>query len=230
MPSSKSKRTAAGDYIDAYVSEAPQQSSGNTIKIDASGNQQQSSANQQPQGGNPAQSNIAGYVNATNQNTGNAQKKTIQDQKAAARNVGELTQQVAEETRSFFDWASDWSLGVQTPGGIALILIAIFILIFAIVPVNDQGDTRLYLMWLTLLGQTSLKGGIDDRTAGSKGASGNFGQTSNAPTQIVTQGTQPPPVVHQSNNPATPPIQQQAPSQFLSGFDVNTFGGGFNGL
>lgn len=204
------KKSAAGSYIDAYVSEPDPQSSGNTINIDASGGKQAA-------GGNAAQSNINSYVNATGQQTKDAQAQAVKDQKAAARNIGQLTSQVAEETHSFFDWASDFSLGVSTPGGIALILIAIFILIFAIVPVNDQGDTRLYLMWLTLMGQTTLKGGIDDRTANI----GGVGSAINT-NQVLTQGT---PL------PSTQPIQQQAPPMFLgSMFDVNQFGGNLNGF
>lgn len=54
--------------------------------------------------------------------------------------------------------ASDWLASRPTPGGIGAMLIAIFFFLWVIIPVNSQGYTRAYLLWLTLTGRTTLQG------------------------------------------------------------------------
>lgn len=54
--------------------------------------------------------------------------------------------------------ASDWVASRPTPGGIGAMLIAIFFFLWVLIPVNPQGYTRAYLLWLTLTGRTTLTG------------------------------------------------------------------------
>lgn len=58
----------------------------------------------------------------------------------------------AKETGSRLE---SWAANVKTPGGIGLLLIVIFIFLWAIVPVNG-GKTRGQLFWLTLTGRTRM--------------------------------------------------------------------------
>lgn len=46
---------------------------------------------------------------------------------------------------------------LPTPGGLTLLVVILLAFIWIAVPVNEQGHTRAYLLWLTLLGRTRLK-------------------------------------------------------------------------
>lgn len=59
------------------------------------------------------------------------------------------------------DWASSW----PTPGGIGLLLVILFVLLWALIPVDDQGYTRLQLLWFTLMGRTQLQGSQNQQNA-----------------------------------------------------------------
>ncbi len=52
--------------------------------------------------------------------------------------------------------AQRWAASRPTPGGIATLLILIGVFLMAIVPVDNQGNTRLKLLWLTITGKTHL--------------------------------------------------------------------------
>lgn len=54
--------------------------------------------------------------------------------------------------------AGDWIAERPTPGGTGTLLAAIFIMLFAIVPVSKQGKTRLALIWDTINARTFLEG------------------------------------------------------------------------
>lgn len=85
---------------------------------------------------------------------------------------------LADNARSFGSRVEEWANNVATPGGIGLLLLAIFILLWAVVPVNG-GKTRAYLFWLTLTGRTRMTDSPDAggtyTDPGASGASGNFG-------------------------------------------------------
>ena len=49
-----------------------------------------------------------------------------------------------------------WLANRPTPGGIGTLLAVILVFLMAIVPVDNQGNTRLKLLWLTLTGKTSF--------------------------------------------------------------------------
>jgi hypothetical protein len=103
--------------------------------------------------------------------------------------------------------AKQWFENVPTPGGIGILLLIIFVFLLAIVPVDSSGNTRLYLMWLTLTGKTHLA--YED---------GNSSSTTSATTPTVA--TTPTPVQGQPA-PTTPtPIALDYPnlSLGLTGF------------
>jgi hypothetical protein len=81
-----------------------------------------------------------------------------------------------------------WFAHVKTPGGLlTLVLILLFFLI-AVTPVNTHGDTRLKLMWLTLLGKTSLNYNASSINNASTSSSSNSSKNGNS----STNGTVPP--------------------------------------
>ena len=101
-----------------------------------------------------------------------AQQKAAQQSQAmaiAAGNVGigaatagtNLAQGVSDFGQGIVNWAESW----PTPGGIGLLLLVIFILLWALIPVDQQGYTRLQLLWFTLMGRTSLQGSTTTQNA-----------------------------------------------------------------
>lgn len=71
---------------------------------------------------------------------------------------------------------SDWADRMPTPGGIGVLLLAIFFLLWAVVPVNrsdGKQHTRLELLWLTLTGRTKMaqapEGGVGGGAMGGVG-------------------------------------------------------------
>lgn len=101
--------------------------------------------------------------------------------------------------------AMNWFANRPTPGGIATLLVLIGIFLMAIVPVDNQGNTRLKLIWLTLTGKTHFE-------AFGGGAGGTFGP-----------GSQ-----NQPNTPITPNSanqQQSAPQTVIVPNTIDLFGG-----
>lgn len=73
----------------------------------------------------------------------------------AIKALGGVGEGVGEGISSLGDRLAAFGERVPTPGGIALILVAIFVFLWAIVPVNGS-HTRLELLWLTFTGRTSM--------------------------------------------------------------------------
>lgn len=78
----------------------------------------------------------------------------------------------------------NWASNIATPGGIGVLLFAIFLILWAVIPVNG-GHTRAQLFWLTITGRTRMSDTPDaggtytdpaaSPSSGATGASGNFG-------------------------------------------------------
>lgn len=96
---------------------------------------------------------------------------------ATVRAVEGLTN-LADNAKGLGNRVEEWASNIATPGGIGLLLLAIFILLWAVVPVNG-GKTRAYLFWLTLTGRTRMTDTPDAggtyTDPGATGAGGNFG-------------------------------------------------------
>lgn len=97
--------------------------------------------------------------------------------RATVRAVEGITN-LADNAKDLGNRVEDWASNIKTPGGIGLLLLAIFILLWAVVPVNG-GKTRAQLFWLTLTGRTRMTDTPDAggtyTDPGATGASGNFG-------------------------------------------------------
>lgn len=66
-----------------------------------------------------------------------------------------------EIASAYANRATDWVSAQPTPGGIGLLVLVLIVLVWAMIPVNDAGATRLQLLWLTLTGRTRLRGRVD---------------------------------------------------------------------
>lgn len=92
-------------------------------------------------------------------------------QRKQARDAEQATTQIQSNLTDAGNRLAERIAGWDTPGGIGLLLLALFILLWMIVPVNG-GHTRFGLLWLTLTGQTYLP---DDTIPDSSGSSGSGG-------------------------------------------------------
>lgn len=91
---------------------------------------------------------------------------------------------------------------LPTYGGLLLLVLILAILLFTVVRVNDQGDTRLKQLWYMLNGRATIKGRQEVTTAvtipgtggnqilnlgsGDKGVGGTFGTGSNSGLDMST--------------------------------------------
>lgn len=71
---------------------------------------------------------------------------------------------------------SNWLASAPTPGGIGVLILALLFFLWAIVPVNAAGDTRLKLLWYTLIGRTQFT--EDTQVAGGSADFNNSADTS----------------------------------------------------
>jgi hypothetical protein len=85
---------------------------------------------------------------------------------AAARQALDTAQTIGDRVFSSVGSAQDRVSRRPTPGGIAVLVIVLLILVWAVIPVNTQNGvqyTRLGLLWLTLTGKTYIEGRRDVR-------------------------------------------------------------------
>lgn len=59
--------------------------------------------------------------------------------------------------------AADWMAGLKTPGGVGFLVFVLVFFVWAIVPVNDTGQTRLQLLWGILTGQVGFSQAVHDQ-------------------------------------------------------------------
>jgi hypothetical protein len=80
------------------------------------------------------------------------QEKQANLAQQAALRANEAIAKVGEKAAPGINWVSH----LPTPGGIAVLVIVLLFFLFAVTPVNTNGDTRLKLLWLTITGKTHL--------------------------------------------------------------------------
>ena len=97
-----------------------------------------------------------------------------------------------------------WIMRASTVGGIGTLLAIIVLFLLAVVPVDKQGNTRLFLIWLTLTGKTHTT-----LTPDVSGLNNNSVSGSNAITPDISTTKQEP--------PAQPPITFTLPEVFQGG-------------
>lgn len=122
-----------------------------------------------------------------------ADKQTQAAQKAGMQAAQTGAQNLQNGISAISDKLTSWADAVPTPGGIGLLLFAIFFLIWAIVPVNGD-KTRLQLLWLTLTGRTRMAaspdaGGTytDTGTTGTGSGGMSNGHSVNATADLLSQ-------------------------------------------
>lgn len=102
----------------------------------------------------------------------------LQEERLQTNNLANAVEGLTGKAKETGSRLESWAANVRTPGGIGLLLIVIFIFLWAIVPVNG-GKTRGQLFWLTLTGRTKMADTPDAggtyTDPGATGASGNFG-------------------------------------------------------
>lgn len=109
---------------------------------------------------------------------------------------GNITNTVLSEANRSFKAASDktspivsWFENAPAPGGIGLLLLIIGVFLMAIVPIDNNGNTRLMLLWLTLTGKTHI----------------NYSQDNTASTQTNSVPSTPTTAQPVANTPAPAP-------------------------
>lgn len=84
------------------------------------------------------------------------------------------TLSATDRLRGVGDRFEAWAESVPTPGGIGILLLLIFLFLWAIVPVNGK-RTRAELLWLTLMGQTTMADAPEGGTTSGGTGSGGIG-------------------------------------------------------
>jgi hypothetical protein len=77
---------------------------------------------------------------------------------------------------------------MSTVGGIGLLVAILIFLLFVLVPVNAQGDTRLKLLWYMLNGKAVLQGRVTPTGVNPAGTSSSSGTPSTPPPAAVGGG------------------------------------------
>jgi hypothetical protein len=114
------------------------------------------------------------------------QEQEERDKQDTLNKIGNKIQEGQEVVISNLSPFVQW-LGKQpTPGGVATVFIVLLFFLFAVIPVNANGDTRLKLIWLTLTGKTSMH-----YDPGVLGGGGNFGDNTTLPNNAQSPITMP---------------------------------------
>lgn len=116
-----------------------------------------------------------------------AAQKQQQQQAALTQLAGQAATAVGDRAGALADRVGSLS----TVGGIGLLVMILILLLFVVVQVNTQGDTRLKLLWAMVNGQTQLQGRVTPTGGPTPGGSegewlpqtqnGQSGQTTPAP-------------------------------------------------
>jgi hypothetical protein len=88
--------------------------------------------------------------------------------------IREAARQKLIETADTAKGIADNVAAFPTTGGIALLITIIAVLLFTVVQVNAQGDTRLKQLWYMLNGRAQLQGKVQITPVIGGSASGNF--------------------------------------------------------
>lgn len=137
--------------------------SGGKLKVNSSG--QPLNAAGQPVGQGAAPRNVRkAQAVSQPQNQGQQQQQqptftqgVAADTDADVALAGSAVNRIAANVNDAGARVEAWANSVPTPGGILVVLLVLFLFLWLIVPVNGQ-YTRGKLLWLTLMGQTSIKG------------------------------------------------------------------------
>lgn len=127
------------------------------------------------------------------------ERAAAEEKIARGENVQQKVQRGAQAVSQNIAPVADRIGAVQTVGGIGLLVAILVLLLFVVVQVNGQGDTRLKQFWYMLNGRAALQGAVTPSGYGG-GASGNFGPDASggfasgdfgtaSPNPSITNGT-----------------------------------------
>lgn len=140
--------------------------------------------NAQPaQAATPAQTSSAQTGTATNkpsptaktQPTGKVAGTVAATGAGAVTTVTDTVSAVAGSVEALGNGIENWAANLPTPGGIGLLLVILFVLLWMVVPVNNsngQHYTRMQLLWYTLTGRTAIGGPAEQTSTGTGTGSG----------------------------------------------------------
>ena len=114
----------------------------------------------------------------------NANRQAQARAQAQAQAQANLAGSVTDSFGGLADRVNGWAASIPTPGGIFVVLVAIFVTLWVLIPVNQQGYTRAELLWLTVLGRTAIKGSSQEQ---AKTSSSIFSGTE--PVGLTSVGT-----------------------------------------
>lgn len=110
-----------------------------------------------------------------------AENQRIEDEEARRRDIlSNSLDAPAVLTRR----GANWIASAPTPGGVGVLILALLMFLWIIVPVNESGDTRAKLLWYTLTGRTKLKQQYEtaENAAAASGGDAAFGDSASGGT------------------------------------------------
>lgn len=173
---------ATEDNIKAFLNEPVPNPSGNAQQQAATAITANPAAKTQPAtnaGATTKKTTVTASVAGTGNPASRAAQSTINVVNSSVGGVGESIQ--------------SWASNLPTPGGLGLLIIVLFVFMWAIVPVNTSGGshyTRLQLLYYTLTGRTTLGGPAETPTS-TTGASTTTTNTSTTVAASQANGVLP---------------------------------------
>lgn len=126
-----------------------------------------------------------------------------------AQNLNARLQRGVSAVSSSVQPTIDKAGSLPTVGGIGLLLFILGVLMFLVVRVNNNGDTRAKQMWYMLTGRATLQGSVNPNVTTGSGSVASFGTTT--PTGSATSFNSGP-------GPDTSSVAINPPTQILSGY------------
>lgn len=133
--------------------------------------------------GNKAAKKVANKNETDEERQAREEAEQAEAEAEAAREQAEANktalQQALDTPSGLARRTSNWIASAPTPGGIGVLILALMFFLWAIIPVNQSGDTRLKLLWYTLIGRTKF---TEDTSSVTSGGSSDFGDSSTSGT------------------------------------------------
>jgi hypothetical protein len=110
--------------------------------------------------GNKSAKKVADKAETPEEKAAREEQERVEAEAEAERERAEANktalQQALDTPGGIARRTSNWIASAPTPGGIGVLVLALLFFLWAIVPVNAAGDTRLKLLWYTLIGRTQF--------------------------------------------------------------------------
>jgi hypothetical protein len=184
------------ETIDNYIGEAPEEDNQTApeqapVKTDdlvvsdaarKSSDQTETTSHKAAKSGNET----AKSVTAASKEEKEAEKQRLAEEEAEKQRIEEEEARRRDILQNSLDAPSvltrrgaNWLASAPTPGGVGVLLLALLMFLWIIVPANESGDTRAKLLWYTLTGRTKLKQQYEtaENAAAASGGGADFGDS-----------------------------------------------------